>query len=346
MSDLAPRILSWYDDHGRHHLPWQQPRTPYGIWIAEVMLQQTQVATVIDYYHRFIHRFPTIAALAAARCDEVLALWSGLGYYSRGRNLWQAARQIVEHHHGQFPTDLQAAMQLPGIGRSTAGAILSQGYAIRAPILDGNVKRLLSRYHAIHGWPGAPAIERQLWQLAESHTPYERLADYTQAVMDLGALICRRQPHCATCPLQSTCQARLLNLTAHIPAAKPRQPRPIRDTTLLWQQDPVSGAVLLQRRPASGIWGGLWSLPETTANPGERIEFAFRHTFTHFVMQANLVSRQPAASAVADNDSIWYKADLNPQLGLPAPIRRLLAQRGSSPQPEITDDPHGELYKT
>ncbi|MGH8528857.1 MAG: A/G-specific adenine glycosylase, partial [Nevskiales bacterium] len=210
-TDLAARVLRWYDRHGRHDLPWQHPRSAYRVWLAEIMLQQTQVATVVPYFESFLTRFPELQALAAASLDEVLELWSGLGYYARARNLHRAAVQICAEHAGEFPREFSAVAALPGIGRSTAGAILAQAFGQRHAILDGNVKRVLARYHAINGWPGDPQIAARLWHQAEQHLPQRRLADYTQALMDLGATLCtRRNPDCAACPLQRDCRGYLL----------------------------------------------------------------------------------------------------------------------------------------
>ena len=208
MTTVAPRLLAWFDAHGRHDLPWQHPRTPYGVWVAEIMLQQTQVGTVIPYYERFMRQFPTLVELAAAPLDAVLGAWSGLGYYARARNLWSAARIVVDQHSGALPEAFDALHALPGIGRSTAGAILAQALDARWPILDGNVKRVLTRYHAITGWPGEPRVERALWTHAEAHTPFQRVADYTQAIMDLGATVCTaRSPKCDQCPLTRQCRS-------------------------------------------------------------------------------------------------------------------------------------------
>ncbi|MDX1605378.1 MAG: A/G-specific adenine glycosylase, partial [Candidatus Competibacterales bacterium] len=259
---FAGRVLAWFDRHGRRSLPWQQQPTPYRVWISEIMLQQTQVATVIPYYQRFMARFPVPAALAVAPLDEVLAHWSGLGYYARARNLHRAAREIRENHGGELPETLDALAALPGIGRSTAGAVLALSRGQRHPILDGNVKRVLARYHAVPGWPGRTAVQRELWALAEHHTPAGRVADYTQAMMDLGALVCtRRRPRCRTCPLAADCAAHTGGREHEFPAPRPRKALPVRRTRMLLLRTPQA-EILLERRPPNGIWGGLWSLPE------------------------------------------------------------------------------------
>ena len=229
---FVSRLLAWFDVHGRHGLPWQSPRTAYRVWLSEVMLQQTQVATVIPYFERFIARFPDFASLAAADIDEVLALWAGLGYYARGRNLHAAAKQVASIHRGEMPNDLEAVQALPGVGRSTAAAILAQAFGARHAILDGNVKRVLARHAAIPGWPGEPKVAAKLWAVAERLLPQTRLADYTQAIMDLGASLCSaRQPACARCPVAEDCQAHREQRTAEFPSAKPAKARPLRRAT-------------------------------------------------------------------------------------------------------------------
>ncbi len=223
---IAPRLLAWFDVHGRHDLPWQVERTLYSVWVSEVMLQQTQVATVIPFFQRFMRRFPDVSTLAAAQLDDVLGLWSGLGYYARARNLWRAARVVAEEHGGRMPETFDALLALPGIGRSTAGAILAQALGAKLAILDGNVKRVLARYHAVDGWPGDNAVQEALWQHAERHTPNERVADYTQAIMDLGATLCTRaRPACTVCPLATDCAACGAGTQAKYPAPRPKRAR-------------------------------------------------------------------------------------------------------------------------
>src|SRR5690554_1228697 len=235
---FASRLLAWFGTGGRHDLPWQRPRTPYRVWLSEIMLQQTQVRVVVPYFERFVAALPTVAALAAAPLDDVLGLWSGLGYYARARNLHAAARTCAELHDGQLPRDFDALLALPGIGRSTAGAILAQAWGERFAILDGNVKRVLARYHGVEGWPGQPAVERQLWNLALAHLPEARLADYTQAQMDLGATVCtRHSPDCGRCPLRGGCVALATGRTAELPTPKPARASPTREALVLLLQD-------------------------------------------------------------------------------------------------------------
>jgi A/G-specific adenine glycosylase len=337
---FAAPLLAWYDRHGRKSLPWQTPRTPYRVWLSEIMLQQTQVATVIGYFQRFVDALPDLPALAAAPADQVLGLWSGLGYYSRARNLHKAAKICVAQHGGELPQDFDALAALPGIGRSTAGAILAQAWEQRHAILDGNVKRVLSRYHGVDGWPGSTATARILWQHAQTNTPQQRIADYTQAIMDLGATLCvRSRPRCPMCPLQAGCIALHEHRTAELPARKATKKVPTRSTCLLVLRD-NDGRVLLQRRPPTGVWAELWSLPETDAaaktaqlarSLGARAQepralAAFTHVFTHFKLEITpLLAQASALPQAADRDDLrWYSAAEYLQLGLPAPVRRLL----------------------
>ncbi|HEX5353458.1 MAG TPA: A/G-specific adenine glycosylase [Rhodanobacteraceae bacterium] len=345
MDDFARRVLRWYDRHGRHDLPWQHPRTPYRVWVSEVMLQQTQVATVIAYFERFVTALPDIRALAAAPEDRVMALWSGLGYYRRARYLHVAARVCVAQHQGELPRDFGALAALPGIGRSTAGAILALARAQRHAILDGNVKRLLSRHHGLRGWPGVRAVENALWTHAETHTPSTRVADYTQAVMDLGATVCTRgNPHCNQCPLAHDCIALRDGLTTEIPAPRPARALPEKHLVLVLLRDPQD-RVLLQRRPVQGVWPGLWSLPEAGDNRGARGLASrlaeldgkpaialpeIRHAFTHFKLLASPLEWRHAQAhpAVADvSDLRWCSQSDIMELGMPEPIRKLLGQR-------------------
>jgi len=336
MDAFAYRLLAWWDEHGRHDLPWQHPREPWRVWVAEVMLQQTQVATVIPYFARFIARFPDIATLAAADEDEVLAHWAGLGYYCRARHLHAAAKQVVEHHGGAFPRDIEAAMALPGIGRSTAGAILAQSFGLPHAILDGNVKRVLARYHGIAGWPGDGAVERQLWQLAEAHTPRQRVADYTQAIMDLGATLCTpRAPACNRCPQAEDCVARKEGRTQELPAPRPRKALPVRRTVMLLIE--AEAGVLLERRPPVGVWPGLYSLPECAPEELAHCEARLgitigeplpplRHTFSHYHL--DIEPRRARLNAhvdrVMDGERLlWYKPG-QPAPGQPAPVRKLI----------------------
>ena len=343
MTTLSSRLLAWFDEHGRHDLPWQADRTPYSVWVSEIMLQQTQVSTVIPFYARFMQRFPTVAALAAAPLDDVLARWAGLGYYARARNLWRAARIVVAEHGGELPTEFDALHALPGIGRSTAGAILAQAHGQRWPILDGNVKRVLARYHAVPGWPGLPAVANDLWRHAETHTPHERVADYTQAIMDLGATLCARaRPACTVCPLATDCAAALAGTQALYPAPRPKRERPQRRVAVLVVRAP-DGRVLLERRPARGIWGGLYSLPELTAEDSpsewcarvlgaavaaERALGIIEHAFTHFDLDLapRLLELAAEPAAVMDRaDWHWCRPGAKLDVGVPAPVAALLS---------------------
>ncbi|NWG39794.1 MAG: A/G-specific adenine glycosylase [Hydrogenophilaceae bacterium] len=335
---FAEKLIEWHKKHGRHDLPWQGTRDPYAIWVSEIMLQQTQVATVVPYYNRFMARFADIPSLASASEDEVLAHWAGLGYYARGRNLHRAARQIMELHAGIFPRDLDLVNALPGIGRSTAAAIAVFAYGTRAPILDGNVKRVLSRVFAVEGWPGIRDIESRLWKLAASLLPGENVEAYTQAQMDLGATVCMRtRPDCKRCPLAPDCIARRENRTGELPTARPRRMLPQRSTTLLLLRHGQN--VLLEKRPSTGIWGGLWSLPETSADPesaclqltGHSPESmqrlpALTHVFTHFKLDI-----KPVLIAVGGTDivarepvKVWMGIDEAARAAIPKPVRTIL----------------------
>jgi A/G-specific adenine glycosylase len=339
-ASFATRLLRWFDQHGRKDLPWQHPRDGYRVWLSEVMLQQTQVSTVIGYFDRFVTALPTLADLAAADEDTVLALWSGLGYYRRARFLHRAAQLCVEQHGGELPRNFDALLALPGIGRSTAGAILAQAYALKFPILDGNVKRVLARYHGVHGHPGETAVERELWKHAEAHTPSSRVADYTQAIMDLGATICvRSRPLCSACPLADTCIAHRDDLTVLLPSRKPGKVLPTRSTMMLILRD-SGGRVLLERRGQQGVWPGLWSLPEAAAPDAAwlaaqkraAVEDAqalapFVHVFSHYrlTIEPLLFDGAAAHKGIADNpEQRWCNGDELASLGLPAPVRQLL----------------------
>jgi len=266
---IGTALLAWFDRHGRKDLPWQRDVTPYRVWVSEIMLQQTQVTTVIPYYQRFMTRFPEVGTLAEAPLDDVLHHWSGLGYYARARNLHRTAVAIQHDHGGYFPREIETMQDLPGIGRSTAAAILALSTGQRHAILDGNVKRVLARYHAVAGWSGQAAVEKELWALAERHTPRARVAHYTQAIMDLGATVCTRaRAACYHCPLANGCRAWREDRVHELPTPRPRTARRSRKTTMLILTNDRS-EVLLEQRPPSGIWGGLWSLPETTAAPDD-----------------------------------------------------------------------------
>ncbi len=341
------QLLAWFDQHGRKTLPWQQSITPYRVWLSEVMLQQTQVATVVPYFERFLATFPTVEELAAADIDQVLHLWTGLGYYARGRNLHKAARQVVEQHDGEFPATLEQLEALPGIGRSTAGAILSIAHRVATPILDGNVKRVLARLHAVEGWSGQSAVQQQLWRLSERYTPVERCADYTQAIMDLGATLCRRgKPDCDRCPLYDDCQARQLGAAASFPQPRPKKVLPVKPCWMLLLRDP-QGRVLLQQRPPIGLWGGLWCLPqfdslqalhdflgdEVDGYAAVEVRTDFRHTFSHFHLQIHPVHADCSgmlAGRVRDCADLWFCPQQPVELGLAAPVKRLLKQLESN----------------
>jgi A/G-specific adenine glycosylase len=341
---FARGLLAWHAHHGRHDLPWQHPRTPYRVWISEVMLQQTQVATVMPYFERFVAALPDVPALAAAPIGQVLALWSGLGYYRRAHHLQAAARECVARHGGALPATFDALLALPGIGRSTAGAILALAHGQRRAILDGNAKRVLCRYHGIAGWPGQPAVEKQLWALAVAHTPDAHTADYTQAIMDLGATVCtRRDPDCAHCPLSAACRAYRDGRVAEIPAARPARTLPSRSVIFVVIRD-RRGRVLLELRDAHGVWPGLWSLPEAADAAGADAVLAkvaagaagapatlpaIQHTFTHFRLRATPMAWRGVTprSGIADADRWrWCAAADVAALGLPAPVRALLAR--------------------
>ncbi len=341
---FARRVLAWFDLHGRKDLPWQQPRTPYRVWVSEIMLQQTQVATVIPYFNRFLERFPDLESLASAPLDEVLHHWSGLGYYARARNLHRCAEAVYGRHGGAFPPEQSALEALPGIGRSTAGAIRSLGLGRVAAILDGNVKRVLARCFAVDGWPGSAAISQRLWSLSESLTPGERCADYNQAMMDLGATVCRRsRPVCSACPLAGDCKALLEGRPEAYPGAKPRKSTPVKGARMLILSDP-QGRVLLQRRPPSGIWGGLWSLPECPSETSpdrwcrERLGVEIgpphplpvrRHTFSHFRLDIEPIRariKNPRRCVMDGEEWVWYNLTQPDNRGLAAPIARILQE--------------------
>ncbi len=339
---FAQRLLAWFDRHGRKDLPWQQDITPYRVWLSEVMLQQTQVATVIPYFQRFTTAFPDVAALASAPLDEVLHLWTGLGYYARARNLHKTAGIIAADHDGVFPASVATLQTLPGIGRSTAGAICAIAFGTRAPILDGNVKRVLARHAAVEGFPGASATAKALWQLADDYTPEKRCGDYTQAIMDLGATLCTRSaPQCTGCPLNADCRAFQLGDPQRFPGKKPRKEIPIK-TTLFLILENAANQVLLEQRPAQGLWGGLWTFPEcaaeadigdTCAQLGYRATHwqaapTQRHTFSHFHLDFIPVRVSVAAhGGVAERaPSRWITPSAPGNLGLPQPIKALLQQ--------------------
>ena len=340
---FAARLLAWFDVHGRHNLPWQLDPTPYRVWVSEVMLQQTQVATVIPYYERFMARFPTVETLAAAPLDEVLHLWTGLGYYARARNLRTCAQALIARHGGEFPADLDAVMALPGIGRSTAGAILALSRGIRHPILDGNVRRVLARVFGIGGDPGSAEAIAQFWAQSEACTPAANVRAYTQAIMDLGATVCTRaRPACTICPMSRECVAAFEGRQAELPGAKQKRTRGSREATLLIAETGTEGsvAVLVERRPAAGLWGGLWSPPqfesEFAALDWVRREIGepeskwhvlapIHHAFTHFDLHLTplRVRCRPNPAVHEGDDRLWYRLDTPARVGLPQPILKL-----------------------
>ena len=355
---FAKAVLCWFDKFGRKHLPWQQNKTLYAAWLSEVMLQQTQVATVIPYFERFITRFPNINALANADEDEVLHFWTGLGYYARARNLHKAAQTIRDQYQGQFPDTFEQVLALSGIGRSTAGAILSSVLNHPYPILDGNVKRVLSRYFALAGWPGEKKVEDELWQLSAQVTPRERVADFNQAMMDLGALVCTRsKPKCTLCPLHQACQANQQQRWADFPGKKPSKTLPQKQGYFLILQE--QGRVWLEKRPSSGIWGGLYCFPQF-ADKKELLQYlnsqgithyqewpSFRHTFSHFhldihpiyaqynlpILENNLgdwrqvkETGKEYQSTLSSEGKYWYDPRTSNAIGLATPMKNLLTQ--------------------
>jgi len=342
-SVFAGDVLRWFDRHGRKHLPWQQDINAYRVWLSEIMLQQTQVATVIPYFERFTGRFPDVESLAAAPLDEVLHLWTGLGYYARARNLHRCAQRVVEEHGGAFPDSVEALSDLPGIGRSTAGAIVSIAFGRRAAILDGNVKRVLARFYAVEGWPGQTAVARSLWDYAEQHTPDQRCADYTQAMMDLGATVCTRsRPACEQCPVNAGCVARAQGNPEAYPGRKPKKAKPVKAVQFLMLRNPA-GEFLLEQRPAQGIWGGLWGFPELSPeqDPAHHardryapvadteIWDSYRHSFSHYHLEITPVllqlTREPQTVSEAGG-ALWFRLDQPESLGLAAPVKKLLQQ--------------------
>ncbi len=342
--DFHKALLDWFDKHGRKDLPWQKNITPYKVWVSEIMLQQTQVVTVIPYFERFMEKFPTAEALANADLDEVLHSWSGLGYYARARNLHKTAQLIKDH---VFPDSLEDLMQLPGIGQSTAGAILSIACQQSHAILDGNVKRVLTRFKAIEGWPGQSKINKILWAISKQYTPLNRNAAYTQAIMDLGATICtRKNPSCIKCPVHLGCKAKQLNKTDAFPTPKPTKTLPVKQCAFLILKN-SENEILLEKRPPSGIWGSLWSFPEfsdiqaacfwchgkniqtdklQTLTPG-------RHTFSHYHLDYSviLITTENSTNYVMEaNHSVWYNVQNKDKIGLPTPIKKLIQENISN----------------
>lgn len=342
-------VLAWFDQHGRKDLPWQRDINPYRVWVSEIMLQQTQVKTVIPYFERFMQRFPEVAGLAAADEDEVLHLWTGLGYYSRARNLHETARQVLAQYQGEFPHQVELLQQLPGIGRSTAGAITAIAYRQPAAILDGNVKRVLARFFAVDGWPGQGPVLKQLWRHAEQLTPCDQVEDYTQAMMDLGATVCTRsKPRCEQCPLSANCSARQQDAAARYPGKKPRKILPVRKARMLIIEN-QRGEILLHKRPPSGIWSGLWIFPEvaTAIDPQQFCRDSVgaellasnhwqnhRHSFSHYHLDIEPLHLQVAVNphqTMEAGQALWYNRQQPQAIGLAAPMKKLMARLPSAP---------------
>ena len=343
MKAFSEKVLKWFDTQGRKNLPWQQNINPYRVWVSEIMLQQTQVKTVIPYYERFMQSFPTVQTLATAEQDEVLKHWSGLGYYARARNLHKSAKQVCVDYAGVFPETLDELVSLSGIGRSTGAAILSISHGQKQAILDGNVKRVLARVFAVEGWPGKSAVLKNLWEVADSLVPSTRNADYTQAMMDLGATVCTRtKPACDNCPLQADCLAHQQGNQTNYPGKKPKKTLPEKHTVMLLLQN-KAGEVFMQKRPPVGIWGGLWCFPQLetkalaneylienyqydSANTNTLAEFS--HTFSHFRLHIQPLIIQietPLMIGVMEaEDSLWYNSQTEFNGGLAAPVQLLL----------------------
>jgi A/G-specific adenine glycosylase len=339
-NDFQQAVLNWFEHQGRTDLPWQNPITPYGVWVSEIMLQQTQVATVISYYKRFMQSFPCIETLANASVDDVLHHWTGLGYYARARNLHKTAQIIAFEKNQQFPESIEELTALPGIGRSTAGAIRSIGFKKPAAILDGNVKRVLARFSATKGWPGKTAVHNQLWDIAEYYSPLKRTEQYTQAMMDLGALVCtKNNPQCDKCPIESNCKAALKGEQSLFPGKKPKKVIPVRESIFLMLRS-SQGDILLQQNPPAGLWGGLWVFPminqlseldalaKSLQLEIKATNFLMqkRHTFSHFHLDYQVFDIEVLTlNKVTKNNSIvWYNKNNPLSLGMPAPIRALL----------------------
>lgn len=354
------QVLSWFDKHGRKDLPWQQDRDAYKIWVSEIMLQQTRVETVIPYYENFMQYFPNLNKLAAANIDEVLHLWTGLGYYARARNLHKAAQQICEQHKAVFPKNIDEVIALPGIGRSTAAAILALSFDQAHAILDGNVKRVLARYFAVDGWPGKREVEQQLWLYADTLLPSQHFAEYTQAMMDLGATLCTRsKPDCSTCPVKGGCKAHAQQRQDDFPASKPSKNIPQRDVVVAIIQDNEDSSIWLEKRPPAGIWGGLYSFPEfeDTAkldvwlnlrykfcSPSSQSLPVISHTFSHFRLHMHprfiQINKKPNG-VMEDDHGVWYKLTSH-KIGLAAPVKKVLEQVLNNYK-EQDHDSHGAM---
>ncbi|WP_413477457.1 A/G-specific adenine glycosylase [Vibrio hibernica] len=363
MSTFSQAILQWYENYGRKTLPWQIDKTAYKVWLSEIMLQQTQVTTVIPYFSRFLERFPTVKDLAHAHQDEVLHLWTGLGYYARARNLHKAAQIVVQQHQGEFPLNIEQMNALPGIGRSTAAAILSSVYKQPHAILDGNVKRTLARCFAIEGWPGQKIVENQLWEIAEQNTPKLDVDKYNQAMMDMGAIVCTRsKPKCDLCPIEHLCLAEKQNRQLDFPGKKPKKEKPVKETWFIMLH--YQGSVWLEQRPQSGIWGGLYCFPQHETDAIEhqldhraitdsmikdkQVLTAFRHTFSHYHLDITPIlvnlTREPSL-VMEDKQGLWYNLSQQndaptQEIGLAAPVKQLLHLLSFECKAEILTNEH------
>ncbi len=350
-ASFSDRLLAWWDVHGRKNLPWQHPRSAYAVWVSEIMLQQTQVATVIPYFERFMLRFPDLPALANASQDDVLSLWAGLGYYARGRNLHKAARVVMDELGGEIPNNHEGLTALPGIGDSTANAIISQAWDVPATVLDGNVRRVIARHDEIEGWAGKPAVHKVLWQAAKERLPGTRGADYTQAIMDLGASLCTRSnPGCSDCPVNQDCLAYKAGTTDLFPARRPKIKisERLMHMLIMCNED---GSVLLEKRPPAGIWGGLWSLPEAESEQvlasrfglkanqfTDLPEIEHRLTHMHIKIRPRIILTEPRPDRIeSTQDERWFNVSEWSRAGLPKPVLTLLKQH----QQEIKNDAHG-----
>ena len=348
MTEFSSNLLKWFKTSGRHDLPWQKNVNPYRVWVSEIMLQQTQVKAVMPYFERFMERFPTIDSLSLASIDQVLHLWTGLGYYARARNLHKTSIIIATELAGQFPDTIDELVSLPGIGRSTAGAILALSMNKRASILDGNVKRVLTRFFLVHGWPEQTKVRNQLWEIADRNTPQRNFSQYTQAIMDLGATVCKRsRPECLCCPVKSECKAYNSNQIQNYPTKKPKRLMPTKEVCMYIVKNEL-GEILLEQRPPEGIWGALYSFPENLptsrenekpmssknlcsqlAIPSENCLSTIRHTFSHFHLEIQPKLVKVSKNEVKLDDSthrVWYSLKSPPTLGLAAPVKKLLAE--------------------
>ncbi len=342
--NISDRVLTWFDQHGRKDLPWQKDINPYRVWVSEIMLQQTQVTTVIAYFERFMDELPTIEDLAVADDDLVMHLWTGLGYYTRARNLHKSAKLVCSEYSGVFPSTVETLCELPGIGRSTAGAIVSIAFKQPAAILDGNVKRVLARHNAIDGWPGKTPVLNTLWQYAESFSPDQRVADYSQAMMDLGATLCTRsKPSCSLCPLEQDCLANAEGTQTDYPGKKPKKVLPVKSTQMLIIKNP-EGEFLLEKRPNSGIWGGLWTFPQIDSDQSptdyslDRLkqtpnaidhQQAYRHTFSHYHLDITpvIIELNKSPAVIMEGQSqLWYNSKQPPAIGLATPTKKLISK--------------------